>query len=164
MSPESARRIRLARASLVLGQLLTVQSRCRQNRLQIEQTRFRVAGELSASPSRILLPWLPDDPCGARQRIDLAAAACEKIARLGRRVDQSPNAVRYDQAVRERLTCRSAENPASPREQSWQYAQLSGPRERSPHSCRGQSRRLSSPLTARTEPAPAIVAARQVQS
>ena len=164
MSPESAPLTRTARASLVLRWAWIFRDRPQRNRVQIERTRFPVGGELSASPSRIPVLSLPDGPCDARRRIDLATGACGKIARLGRRTDPSPNAIHFDRAVRERLPCRSAENPTSPREQSWQYALRSGRRERSPHNCPPQSGRSLSPLTARTEPVPAIVAARQVQS
>src|SRR5216683_2940410 len=164
MSLESAPLTGRARASPVLGRALTFRGRCRQNRLQIAQTRFPVGGALPASPSRIPVLSLPGAPCDAPRRIGPAITVSARIARPGRPTDPSPNAVRFDQAARERLACRSAENPTSPREQFWQFVPLSARPERSPHNYRRQCGTLPSPWTDRTARFPAIVAARRVQS
>src|SRR5882757_8335446 len=164
MSPESAPLTRMAHASPLLDRALIFQGRSRQNRARTERTRFQVAAALPASRSRTLVFSRPDAPCDALRRIDPATTAAGRTARPGRLTDPSPNAARFDQAVRARLTCRSAENPASPREQSWQHGPLSERPERSPHSYRPLCGTLPSPLTDRTAWVPATVAARRVQS
>src|ERR1019366_5600658 len=110
MSPESAPLTRMAHASPLVGRALIFQGRSRQNRAQIEQTRFPVAAALPASPSRTPVLSRSDAPCDAPRRTDPAATAVGRTARPGHLTDPSPNAVRFDQAVRARLTCRSAEN------------------------------------------------------
>src|SRR5258708_21572264 len=136
MSPGSAPPTGMAPASPVLGQALIVQGECRQNRRQIAPTRSPIERALPAFPSRIPVPSLPDDPCDAPQRIGPAVTASARIARPGRPMDPAPDAVRFDQAARERLTCRSAENPTSPREKFWQFVPLWARPERSPHNYR----------------------------
>src|SRR5260370_12358849 len=101
MSPESVQPTRMVPASLLSRQALIFQGRYRQVRLQIELTRFPVGVGLSASPSGIPVPSLPDGPCGARRRIDPAAGACGKIVRPGRPSDRWPTAIRFDLATRE---------------------------------------------------------------
>src|SRR5882672_207399 len=164
MSPESAPPTGMARASPALGQALIFQHRSRQNPAQIEPTKFPAGGALPASPSRIPVLSRLDGPCDAPRRTDPAATASWRIARPGRLTDPWPNAVRFDQAVRKYLTCRLAENPASPQEQPWRRVLLSERPERSPHNCRRQCERLSPPLPDRTAPVPATAAARPVPS
>src|ERR1700704_3787029 len=162
MSPRSAPLTKTAPAWPALGRALIFQERFPQNRAQIEPTKFPAGGALPASPSRIPVLSRPDGPCDAPRRTDPAATAAGKTARPGRLRDPSPNAARFDQAVRARLTCRSAENPALPRERFWPHAPLSARPERSPHSYRRQCGTLPSPLTDRTAPVPAIAAAHRV--
>src|SRR3981189_1340106 len=154
----------MAPASLILRWALIFRDRRQRNRAQIEPTKFPVEAGLPASRARIPVLSRPDGPCDALRRTDPAATACARIARLGRPTAQSLDATRFGQAVRERLTCRSAENPTSPREQSWPHAPLSERPERSPHNYRRQCGRLPSPLTDRTDPGPGIVGARRAQS
>src|SRR5947209_4780897 len=128
----------MAHGSALLAQALVFRGRSRQNRAQIERTRFPVAAALPASRSRTPVFSRPDAPCDGLRRIDLATTAGGKAARLGCPTDLSPNEARFDQGVRARLTYRSAENPALPREQSSLRAPLSARPERSPHSYRRQ--------------------------
>src|SRR5712664_3973797 len=109
MSPESAPLTGMARASLVSRRVLILRDYRRQSRLQIGQTRFPIGAALLASPSKTPLLSRPDGLCDAPRRTDPAASACARIARLGRRRAPSPDAIRFDQAARERLACRSAE-------------------------------------------------------
>src|ERR1700687_2252750 len=118
MPPESAQPTGIAHAPLASEQAATSQGVRRQNQGRTGRTRFQVEGGSPACLSRTPVLVLPDAPFGAQRRIDPAAIAYKKIARLGHATDQSPNSVRFDPAVREYSACRLAENPASRRERS----------------------------------------------